>query len=394
MRAFWELILLVTVLGAGANDTQAQSWLPTGAPTNAWAGIACSADGTRAVAVFGTTTTTAGAIYASTNGGTNWSITGASKGNWVAIASSADGQNLIAAAFGAGIYTSTDAGSSWTSNHIATLPFPTANWNSVAISADGSRLLAAPNGNDYVYYSSNAGALWLTATSHLADLTCLACSAGGTLALGGDSNGHVAVSADGGLTWSTNSTITPTASVLGVSISATGTRYLAAVRNGNVAYSTNGGSTWIRAPLPALTQWWAAASSADGSTLAVADRNGRIYTSANSGATWISNNVPILLWQALAASADGSVLFAASANGGIWVRRSPPAPRLAIAAAPSAALLSWVIPASALTLQQGDETFSNWTDVTNPPGINLSNLQQQLTLPMTTSGSFYRLKLN
>jgi hypothetical protein len=96
----------------------------------------------------------------------------------------------------------------------------------------------------------------------------------------------------------------------------------------------------------------------------------------------------------LAASADGSVLYAASANGGIWVRRSQPAPRLAISAAPSAGLLSWVVPSSALALQQTGETFSNWTDVTNPPSMNLSNLHQQLTVPMNRTSSFYRLKSN
>lgn len=391
MKAFHGVMLLGAGLAAALN-TQAQSWLNTGAPTNAWAAIACSADATRVFALFGSTTPIAGAIFSSTNGGTNWSMTGAARGNWASIASSADGQKLIAANSGIGIYTSTDAGSSWTSNTIVTVG--TANWDAVASSADGSRLLAVPYGNDYVYYSTNAGALWLTATSHLADLTSVACSAGGLLALGGDSNGHVAVSGDGGATWSTNSTITPYSSVLGASISATGSRYLAAVRYGNVAYSTNSGSTWTRTLLPGNAQWYAAASSADGTTLAAADRSGRIFTSADSGATWISNNVPLLFWQGLAVSADGAVLYAASANGGIWVRRSQPAPRLAISAGSSAALLSWVIPSSAFTLQQSDATFSNWSDLTSPPDINLSNLQQQLTLPTTASSSFYRLKSN
>ncbi len=391
MKAFLRLILLCAGVGAAAHS-RAQAWMNTGAPTNGWTGLACSADAMRVVPVFGETTYKAGAIFSSTNGGTNWNITGAPRGNWVAIASSADGQKLIAAAYGTGIYTSADGGSSWTSNYPGPIFMP--NWNSVASSADGSRLLAAPYGGEYVYYSSNAGAVWLTATCHLADVTSLACSASGLLALGGDSNGHVAMSTDGGSTWSTNSTITPYSSVLGANISATGSRYLAAVLYGNVAYSTNDGSTWIRTRLPTSPGWCTVASSADGTTLAVAGRRGWILTSADSGATWTSNNAPALSWQGLAISADGSVLFAASSNGGIWVRRSQPTPRLAIAAAPSAALLLWVIPSSAFTLQQGDETFSSWTDVTNPPGMNLTNLQQQLTLPMTGMSSFYRLRKN
>jgi hypothetical protein len=54
--------------------------------------------------------------------------------------------------------------------------------------------------------------------------------------------------------------------------------------------------------------------------------------------------------------------------------------------------LSWVIPSTNFVLQQNfDLTATNWTDVTNPPLLNLTNLQDEVTLPLTGGNCFYRL---
>ena len=85
-----------------------------------------------------------GAIWTSTDGGTNWTErTDAPVESWYAIASSADGTKLVAAArdeYGNGpgpIYTSADSGVTWVSNNMVPEW-----WSSVASSADGSNLVA------------------------------------------------------------------------------------------------------------------------------------------------------------------------------------------------------------------------------------------------------------
>ena len=54
-------------------------------------------------------------------------------------------------------------------------------------------------------------------------------------------------------------------------------------------------------------------------------------------------------------------------------------------------VISWLIPSQDFTLQQSPDLLS-WTDVTNPPVLNLTNLQNQVTLPPLDGSSFFRLK--
>jgi hypothetical protein len=42
-------------------------------------------------------------------------------------------------------------------------------------------------------------------------------------------------------------------------------------------------------------------------------------------------------------------------------------------------------------MQQSSD-LGSWTDVTNPPVLNLTNLQNEVTLPMHAGCGFYRLK--
>jgi hypothetical protein len=42
-------------------------------------------------------------------------------------------------------------------------------------------------------------------------------------------------------------------------------------------------------------------------------------------------------------------------------------------------------------MQQSSD-LGSWTDVTNPPVLNLTNLQNEVTLPMHAGSGFYRLK--
>ena len=83
------------------------TWLDSGVTTitnyttvTNWTSVACSADGTRLVAVAGS-----GDVYRSTDAGTNWEPAIVTNANWTGVASSADGCRLVAVANGGGIYT-------------------------------------------------------------------------------------------------------------------------------------------------------------------------------------------------------------------------------------------------------------------------------------------------
>jgi len=122
-----------------------------------------------------------------------------------------------------------------------------------------------------------------------------------------------------------------------------------------------------------------------------------IYTSTNSGVTWTSNNVASQGWYSVASSADGNKLVAASfygigdALGNIYTLQTTPSPQLNIAPLSNNFALSWIIPSTNFVLQQSSD-LASWVDVTNTPALNLTNLQNKVTLSPSNSSGFYRLK--
>jgi photosystem II stability/assembly factor-like uncharacterized protein len=267
----------------------------------------------------------------------------------------------VAAATDAGdkqIYTSTNSGSTWTKTSA-----PQGEWTSVASSADGCKLVAAsrvfpPAYSSWIYTSTNSGVTWTP-------------SAGPSSAK-----------------WNS------------VASSADGARLVAVNFGGGVYTSTNSGDTWTTSSLPPNSSWYAAASSADGTKLIVVAQKGLIYTSTNSGTSWISNGVPgsslLQQWQSVASSADGSKLAAGAANtsrGAIWTSQTTPAPGLNITKSNGNLALWWIVPATNFVLQQNsDLRTANWTNVTNTLTLNLTNLQNQISLPLPAGNAFYRLK--
>jgi hypothetical protein len=134
-------------------------------------------------------------------------------------------------------------------------------------------------------------------------------------------------------------------------------------------------------------------------------QGGIIYTSTNCGATWISNSFPnpsAGLWS-VASSADGGKLAAGAyfdyvggggfVGGGIYTCQNTLAPVLNITPASNNLALSWVVPSTDFVVQQNsDLCTANWTDMTNTPVLNLTNLQNQVVLPLPAGNAFYRLK--
>jgi len=398
------------------------SWTPTSCPVDMWQAVAASADGTKLVAVArgfdggyggtgliydstdsGATWTCAvradnwssvasssdgaklvatsyysggeGLIYTSSDFGASWATTSAPRNDWVSVASSADGTKLVAVTdisydgisnrlTLAQVYRSTDSGATWTQSSVSSN-----NWTCVGCSADGSRLVAATSGYygaGGIYISQDSGASWNRTSAPSNSWLALACSADATTLVAAAANGgfrrsipgHIYVSNDGGLTWTTGSpaanwtalfssadgyrvTATDpqgrlfTLPYLGpwkvadatdndwnsVACSADGTKVVAAASGfaGNYLYnSTNGGASWATGIAPSNVSWSCLASPSKGTRLVAAASastnayGGPIYVSTNAGASWTPTPAPNRVWGSVATSSDGTALLAAS----------------------------------------------------------------------------------
>lgn len=389
----------------------AQSWTPANVPTNGWRCIASSADGSRLIAG-----SEGGFLYISTNFGASWAPTIITNQYLSSVASSADGCKLVAAAantgsYSGGVFTSTNAGATWTSNSL-----PSMYWSSVASSADGNTLLLAAtydasfSSAGGIFVSTNAGASWTSNTAN--NVVGVAVSADGSkmFAVGGS---PFLRSTDFGTTW-TQETNAPaitswTSPSQFIAASADGTRLVLCVPSegdiilnpnpGFIYVSTDSGDTWNQTSAPS-NYWGYVASSADGKTI-VAVRNiggpGPICLSTDSGATWTTNS-PLLTWSALAASADGGKLAAASTgyDSGtnaetVYVSQSIVSPVMFLGPGSRGLKLSWLVPSTNFVLQQS-AGLAMWSNITNSPALNLSNLQNEVELPSTNGAGFYRLK--
>lgn len=360
--------------------TCAQTWLPTRAPTNNWSSIACSADGTKLVASVGGP---GGFIYTSADSGNSWLPSTGTSNSWSSVASSADATSMFAAA--GLIYTSTNSGLTWRPTSA-----PAKNWTSVACSADGTKVFACCGP---LYVSTNSGNTWTTNSTPAPGGIFIACSpAAGTLILGGVYLCYI--STNSGATWSSN--LFPNAYCWGGACSADGTR-LIVVGDGpssSAVYSSSDlGITWKTNNLGPFNQWHAAAASADGSRMFAASNHG-LFSSADSGQTWITNSVPDLPWYSVGSSADGCKLAAVAYGAGIYQSQTTPAPQLAFYPSDNNNLtLSWLIPSRNFTLQQSTDLAStDWVTLTAAPVLDFTNLQDQITLPLSNTSAFYRLR--
>jgi photosystem II stability/assembly factor-like uncharacterized protein len=265
---------------------------------------------------------------------------------------------LAAAATDGFIYTSADSGTTWVSHNVPA--YDSAVW--VASSADGTRLVAAANAG-YIFTSTNSGTTWQ--------------SAGGPL-----------------------STF-----LYSVASSADGSKLVVGAYE-FIFTSTNSGATWASNNVLNYEFWRSVASSADGNKLvAVASSTvvssggaGNIYISTNSGTAWAQADAPVRSWSGVASSADGCKLVGSAYPGrllvyfgGIYTSQSTPEPQLNLKPASNHLAFSWIVPSTNFVLQQSSD-LASWTDLTNTPILNLTNLQDKVVLSPTNSSGFYRLK--
>jgi len=375
MRAFF----MIALSGCFALNSFAQTWTQTSAPLINWGGIAMSADGMKIVAVAGSGA--AGTIYTSTNSGATWISNDAPQLTWVAVCSSADGTRLAANVSNGGAWT--NSGTTWKRT-----PCPATSFSpsSIASSADGNTLLA---GGFPTYLSTNRGNSWRTlpfSPPTGADGEGTAMSADATTML---LNGDPYLSTNSGASWfiATNSQTemrAAAASVDGVKLYAMG--------DSGVWASLNHGASWFKETNAPPSSFGGIASSADGTHLVLARRQlvQPLYVSTNSGFNWTVANVPSNDWNVVASSADGNTLAAAINGGGIWIGRDVPSPQLNLQSAGSQLLVSWTVPSTNFVLQSSADLFA-WTDLTNEPVLNLTNLQEQVSLQPSNDAGFYRL---
>ena len=392
---FIALVLAVFIQSLSAQ----QIWTETSLSTNAqWYGIACSADGSKMV------TEDSGSSYGvwvSTNSGVNWQQADApTNGGWVCSAVSADGTKMMVVDHGSsandgagyGIWISTNSGVNWTNSSAPANP-----WFSIACSADGSKWAAVENGG--VYTSTNSGTTWTQQTNapNSSQWRGICSSADGTklaAVFNDDANLGIIISTNSGVTWKQVSALT-NANWQIVTCTPDGVK-LAANGNGvGIWTSTDAGMTWTRTTAPDIG-WFCIATSADGKRLAACSE-GTIYLSIDGGMNWIQQtNQPAdgAIWQSIASSADGGVVVAANSGSGIYITKTNIPPRLNAASANGNLTVSWIIPSQAYALQQNPNlTSSTWPAVTNTPLLNLTNLQNQVSVPKSSvNNGFYRLQ--
>ena len=93
-------------------------------------------------------------------------------------------------------------------------------------------------------------------------------------------------------------------------------------------------------------------------------------------------------------SADGNKIAAVAGYdipAPIYTLQTMPSPSMNITPTNGSFKLSWLIPSTNFVMQQSSD-LTSWSDVTNEPVLNLTNLQNEVILPPTNSSGFYRLK--
>lgn len=348
------------------------SWNLTSAGTNKWSSIAMSASGTKIFAVADDGNINSCRVIVSTNTGASWFTNdmggGAGKSYLPTISCSANGTKLISAYYNV-LWISTNSGTTWQSRNLPIQTWETPSWTSTACSADGNIMMTVKTPENLAYntpyepnlfISTNSGSTWLL-YSNLLIAGYLACSADGRTiceAMRAGSSPNIFVSTNMGAIWSTNPQPLYANSA---TVSADGTKILVAGYGGWIRYSTNIGVNW-------------------GTNDTVAGANGAVFEGG-------------------AMSADGMRFYLASQPistpntnvNRIYTLQMTPAPSLALKISHNTNSLSWIVPSTNFILQQSAD-LANWSDVTNKPVLNLTNLQNQVTLSASSNNLFFRLK--
>jgi hypothetical protein len=356
-----------------------------------WGDLASSADGT---VLAGTSASMGSGILVSTNSGVTWALANVPAGSWNSIACSADGSKMVAVmgttvdtssgTTGVGaIYTSADSGATWTQTSAPT----NVDWCGVASSADGTKLAAVPYLRGQIWTSTNSGVAWIQTSSPVAYWYSIASSSDGTKLAAGGTFGFY-ISTDSGVTW------TPTSGPSGqdstsIACSADGTKLVVA-GTGGIYISINSGATWTQPNAPKF-DWQSAASSADGTKLFAATcfagqfeyDNWMYYYGEiwSTHATIVGLTTPIISNQPASAtvSRGGNVTFNVAASGD----------DLSYQWAYNGANISGATNAALILTNCGSANVGSYTvTVSNPAANTTSQPATLMVLPVVLNGGF------
>jgi hypothetical protein len=235
------------------------------AGSRAWQSVACSADGSRVVAVE--YDGWLGYIHTSSDFGRTWHRKAVGSSNWRSVACSADASRIIAVAYNGPVVLSKDFGSSWVfpdskdfgSSWVFSDEQPWQNWQAVACSADGMTCAAVME-LGWLFVSTNGGETWVSFPfeEYWRSVDCTA-----------DGNTIVAVSKEGRrltvkFSEEVQSFVEDSSRWIGVAISDNASS-LAAVASGEpVSMSTDGGESWAFREESGARAWTNVAMSGDG----------------------------------------------------------------------------------------------------------------------------------
>jgi hypothetical protein len=202
---------------------------------------------------------------------------------------------------------------------------------------------------------------------------------------------------------------TPNAEWQAIASSANGRNVAIAGFANGIYVSSDYGLTWRSNNVAGMPGWTGVACSADGSKLMAVAHHVGVFISTDFGNTWVqdTNQMNAMFFPegligeqlSIISSADGSKLvlipgqyFEIINNDVMWISYSIPAPQLSPSFSGTNLVLSWTVPSTNFVLQQNsDLTTTNWSTVTSAVTLNLSNLQNQVSLSPTNGSSFFRL---
>jgi len=271
-----------------------------------------------------------GAVFLSTDNGTNWTPVDSGLPYKPVMALTVSGSNIFTVLLDSGIFLSTDNGASWIEANSG-LPRHVdyrgdTNISVQALAVSGNSIFAATYPGD-VFRSTDNGKNWTAANNGFTDSLYVKCIAvcGNNIFAGADNNystgGFIFVSNNNGSSWtkvgSTNTSIS--------SLEVTGSNIFAGVDNGGLYLSTNNGLTWNSVNSTGLPQ---NCKKADNLTVSGIDIFGTpgvagVYLSTNNGTSWTAFNNGLINPDVNALVVSGSNIFAGSSGGGVFVSPLP-----------------------------------------------------------------------
>jgi hypothetical protein len=73
-----------------------------------------------------------------------------------------------------------------------------------------------------------------------------------------------------------------------------------------------------------------------------------------------------------------------------WTLKNTPTPQLNVNVSTNNYLLSWLVPSTNFVVQQSPDLVS-WSSITDAPSLNLTNLNNELTISPSNASGFFRL---